>query len=109
VLGSLNATCGTLTVPGKRGEAEIQRIAENTPCWADVNLSEALPQTAEAVYWHYIAEALARSSVSASNFDAFERRVLAVALALSELVGVAETAEGTPCTIEGGNDLLRPA
>src|SRR5213083_392096 len=29
--------------------------------------------------------------VSASNFDPFERRVLAVALAPSELVGVAET------------------
>ena len=30
--------------------------------------------------------------VSASNFDPFERRILAVALAPSELVGVAETA-----------------
>ena len=29
--------------------------------------------------------------VSASNFDPFDRRVLAVALAPSELVGVAET------------------
>jgi hypothetical protein len=29
--------------------------------------------------------------VSASNFDPFERRVLAVALASSELAGIAET------------------
>ena len=36
--------------------------------------------------------ALKFDPVSASNFDPFERRVLAVALAPSELVGVAETA-----------------
>ena len=36
--------------------------------------------------------ALERDPLSASKRDPFERRVLAVALALSELVGVAETA-----------------
>ena len=35
--------------------------------------------------------ALKFDPVSASNFDPFERRVLAVALASSELAGIAET------------------
>jgi hypothetical protein len=56
-----------------------QRVMEGL-----VHGSDAMPQFA-------CQSALKFDPVSASNFDPFERRVLAVALAASELAGIAET------------------
>ena len=75
---------------------EIYRLPSHallTP--AETELVTRLTQSALAVRrskGQWCQSAFKFDPVSASNFDPFERRVLAVALAPSELVGVAETA-----------------
>jgi hypothetical protein len=54
-------------------------------------IAEPLDADAAGQATFYCQSAFKFDPVSASNFDPFGRRVLAVALAPSELVGVAET------------------
>ena len=73
-----------------------RKIRLNAEPWAGVIMHENQPSSWGATFWPFGALAACQSAfkfdpVSASNFDPFERRVLAVALASSELAGVAET------------------